>query len=108
MLRITARFLHALFRHATGKWLLLGSFVGAVCGTMAVLFTVALNLLAYVALRWGCGYDPSGPAGERHLFAPGGDGSVAWWMFLLVLPVGGLISGWLVYKLAPAAHGAGT
>jgi CIC family chloride channel protein len=86
--------------------------VGIVAGLGGYVFTVACQAVVRVSLDEVAGYRPHGPAGEA---------KVSWIpesssergpdrpLLLLVTPVvGGLLSGWLVFKFAPEAEGHGT
>ncbi len=90
---------------------LLGSavLVGIVAGLGAVLFSVACQLLVRISLDEVAGYDAKGPTGEariegiepsHHSFRP--------WLIPVTALVGGLISGFVVFKFAPEAEGHGT
>ncbi|MHC1586863.1 MAG: chloride channel protein [Candidatus Hecatellaceae archaeon] len=89
------------------RWVLLGALVGVVSGLGAAGF--------YFLLRGGCsfflgflaGVYPPLPAGETSVFHASG-GLLPWWALPLVPTLGGLLSGFLVYGLAPEAEGHGT
>ncbi len=83
--------------------------VGLVAGIGAVLFSGACHLVSHFALDAVIGYRPAAPAGEAELpwlhattrvFEP-------WW-FLVIPPLGGFLSGWMVFRFAPEAEGHGT
>jgi CIC family chloride channel protein len=88
----------------------LASVVGIVAGIGAIAFYIATRLVEHYALGALAGYYP-----EPH---PGGEPSFAWlvawdhplylWLLLLIPTLGGLISGVLVFTLAPEAEGHGT
>lgn len=91
----------------TGKWFLLPLIVGITAGLGAILFDVLGQTVSRFALAQISGFMPIGAKGEFHLyhapetaFSPG--------LLLLVMIVGGLLSGWLVYTFAPEAEGHGT
>jgi CIC family chloride channel protein len=81
--------------------------VGVIAGLGAVVFFVACQVVSHIALDLGAGYHPRGPGGEPPLFAEGTD-PLRPWMLLIVPTIGGLLSGLLVYTLAPEAEGHGT
>lgn len=81
--------------------------VGVVSGLGAIVFFTACQFVFHVALGLGAGYHPQTPAGESPLFGEAQTSSQPW-MLLLIPAVGGLISGFLVYSLAPEAEGHGT
>jgi H+/Cl- antiporter ClcA len=85
----------------------LGVIIGVVAGLGAIAFTVALRWATDFFLGVLAGYTPPAPAGEG---ATLGSGShfVRPWAIPLVVGLGGLISGILVFRLAPEAEGHGT
>ncbi len=89
------------------KWLVLGVVIGVVAGLGAVAFTAALRWATEFFLGLAGGYTPPAPAGEG---ATLGSGShlVRPWAIPLVVGLGGLISGILVFRFAPEAEGHGT
>lgn len=84
--------------------------VGVIAGLGAVLFYVATQVVAHHALGGIAGYHPEPhPAGEPLLtWLVGADAAFRPWLLLLVPTLGGLISGWLVFTIAPEAEGHGT
>ncbi|MCG6924121.1 MAG: chloride channel protein [Acidobacteria bacterium] len=88
--------------------LILDSVMLGVVGALgAQVFTVLLHLAEHVLLEGLAGYTPPGLPDEggvlRQLIGPHG----LWWIPLATV-LGGLISGVLVYALAPEAEGHGT
>src|SRR6516164_2443904 len=81
--------------------------VGIVAGLGAGAFYVFGQAVTYGALDWIAGYRPVHPGNEPEWFASTGH-VFRRWMLLLVPTVGGLLSGVLVYALAPEAEGHGT
>ena len=88
------------------KWLVLGVVIGVVAGLGAVAFTAALRWATDLFLGLAGGYTPPAPAGEG---ATLGSGShlVRPWVLPVIVGLGGLISGILVFSLAPEAEGHG-
>ena len=91
---------------------ILSVLVGLVTGSAAVLFYFATNHVEHLFLEtWG-GYRPPGEGAEAILAI--GDNmidslSMTHRWFLFAIPVlGGLVSGFLVFKFAPEAEGHGT
>ena len=87
------------------KWVLLAAGIGVVGGIGAILFYAGLELATQLFLGVLAGYAPPTPAGE------GGAAIVEAarsWALPLVVALGGLISGVLVYRFAPEAEGHGT
>lgn len=86
-------------------------FTGAVAGIAAVAFTAALELARFVCIEWAAGSPQLQPPGEV-LF----DFSASLqrasqerlWLLLLLPAIGGVVSGWLAWRWAPEASGAGT
>lgn len=89
------------------KWFLLSTVVGVVAGLGAIAFQYACQAVAHLALHLVAGYSPGEPLGETRIFGgPLGDFSPA--MLLLVITIGGVLSGLIVYTFAPEAEGHGT
>ncbi len=81
--------------------------VGIIAGVGAVVFFIACQIVSHFALDTLAGYHPQAPGGEPPLFAPGQE--VLRPLLLLVIPtIGGLISGFIVFTIAPEAEGHGT
>lgn len=89
------------------RWSLLFVGIGIIAGLGAVLFHYLTQLGLRFLLDGLAGYRPLGPPGEHHLLSPSETPFNRW--ILLFLPAfGGVLSGWLVYTLAPEAEGHGT
>ncbi|GEJ57135.1 chloride channel protein [Anaeromyxobacter diazotrophicus] len=88
-----------------GKWLLVGIAIGAVAGLGAVAFTWAIRGVTQLGLGTLVGWAPPGPVGE-------GGAAVSRmarpWLLPVLTTLGGLVSGVLVFGLAPEAEGHGT
>jgi CIC family chloride channel protein len=92
------------------RLLSLAFLLGVITGLGAIAFYLATQGVAHVALGKLAGYQP-----EPH---PGGEPSLPWlygavgafrpWVLLLLPMLGGLISGVLVFTVAPEAEGHGT
>ncbi len=88
----------------------LAALVGVVAGIGGIGFYLATRVVEHYALGVIAGYTP-----EPH---PGGEPTLAWlpaitrtlnpWLLLLIPTIGGLISGIIVFTLAPEAEGHGT
>ncbi len=92
------------------RLLALAMLVGFVAGLGAIFFYFTTQVAEQYALGSLVGYHPTPhPAGEPTLswVAPS-DHPIRPWLLLLVPTVGGLLSGVLVYTLAPEAEGHGT
>jgi H+/Cl- antiporter ClcA len=88
------------------KWLILGALIGVVAGLGAIVFSAALEGATKLLLGGIGGYTPPTPAGEGN--ALGSGGFTRPWAIPLVVGLGGLISGYLVFRFAPEAEGHGT
>ncbi len=91
------------------RLLALALLVGVIAGLGAVVFYIACVIVSHFGLESFAGYHPGGPKGEKPVpwlgetaapFVP--------WLLLVVPVVGGVLSGVLVYTLAPEAEGHGT
>ncbi|MEZ6053159.1 MAG: chloride channel protein, partial [Planctomycetaceae bacterium] len=96
---------------ASGKWIVLSILVGLVAGVGAILFHLAGQIVVETSLVHFASYAPREALGEHSVFGDHGipEGTVfSPWMIVLVMTVGGLLSGFLVYTYAPDAEGHGT
>jgi CIC family chloride channel protein len=85
--------------------------VGIIAGLGAVVFSAACQIVVHYALDIAVGYRPEGPVGEALLrwgWLKESDRVFNPWLLLLIAPLGGLLSGWLVFTYAPEAEGHGT
>lgn len=89
------------------KWLVLGTLIGIVAGLGAIAFTTALDWASSFFLGTLAHYTPPTPLGEGHTFGSGAHLAHPW-AIPLVVGIGGLISGVLVFTFAPEAEGHGT
>jgi chloride channel protein, CIC family len=88
------------------KWLILAALIGAIAGVGAIVFYAALQEATHLFLGVLAGYTPPSPAGEG---GSGGTGHyVRAWAIPLVVILGGLLSGFIVFTWAPEAEGHGT
>ena len=81
-----------------GKWIGMSTLVGLMGGLAAVGFKWLLAVLRENLLERATGLQAEGLGGLGN--------SV--WLVLLILPIGGLIVGWLTQRFAPEAEGHGT
>src|SRR6516162_1777208 len=81
--------------------------VGIIAGVGAIVFFVACQIVFHFSLDVLAGYHPHTPGGEPDLFGPS-DTVLRPWLLLIVPTIGGILSGFLVYTLAPEAEGHGT
>ena len=80
--------------------------VGVVSGIGAIVFFIACQVVFHYALGVGAGYHPHAPGGEPPLLADT-DTELRPWLLLVIPPLGGVLSGLLVFILAPEAEGHG-
>jgi H+/Cl- antiporter ClcA len=87
------------------KWIVLGGLIGVISGVGAAVFFAGLELAGRVFLGVLAGFTPASPTGEggAPISAAGRP-----WAVPLVVALGGLISGIIVFRLAPEAEGHGT
>ena len=87
------------------KWLFLSSAIGIVAGLGSVVFFYAIEWFTRLFLGGIVGYMPPSPVGEGSpLVVP----MTRAWLLPAVTALGGLISGLIVFNLAPEAEGHGT
>ncbi len=92
------------------KILALSVTVGIVAGLGSIIFYTLLQLMSSIFLEYICGLTMPKPFGEPPLIELPFDvtGSPRKWLLILIPTLGGLISGLIVYTLAPEAEGDGT
>ncbi len=90
-----------------GTLLILCAAVGVIAGLGAAGFHYLLAFTKHLCLDGLAGYRPSGPGGESLLFAESARPLSRWILFFLPA-LGGLVSGIIVFTLAPEAEGHGT
>ncbi len=86
---------------------MLASLIGVVAGLGAIAFDVLGQFVVRYSVTEFAGYQPLDAAGEHNRFEHRSD-FFSPWMIVVVMAVGGLLSGTLVYTFAPEAEGAGT
>ncbi|MEJ2189099.1 MAG: chloride channel protein [Acidobacteriota bacterium] len=88
-----------------GRWVVLSLLVGVVAGLGAAFLTWGINWLSSILLGHTVGFNVPGH---------GESSASTWlpptrpWMLLVVLPLAGLVVGWVVQTFAPEAEGHGT
>jgi len=87
------------------KWLTIGILIGCVAGIGSIIFYQLIAWITSFLLGDLVGYIAPVPGGEGTTVV---DGIKRLWMIPVVTTLGGLISGILVFKLAPEAEGHGT
>lgn len=95
---------------STGKWFVLAGMIGVVAGVGAIAFQFLGQAVHHYTLTTFAGFPPGEASGEYHFFEEAHDTAIQFrpWMTLLIMTLGGLASGALVYSLAPEAEGHGT
>ena len=88
------------------KWLTISVLIGVICGVGSILFYMAINLATDLFMGRAAGYTPPIPAGEGLTVAS--TTILRMWVVPVVTTVGGLLSGFIVFKWAPEAEGHGT
>jgi H+/Cl- antiporter ClcA len=88
------------------KWLVLGAVIGIIAGVGAIVFYEALVFATHVFLGVLVGYRVPTPIGEGDVSASATFSRP--WALPLVVALGGLVSGILVFSVAPEAEGHGT
>jgi chloride channel protein, CIC family len=92
---------------STGKWFVLSAVIGVVAGLGGIGFHIIGECVKQFTLASVVHMEPGEAAGESSIFEPI-EGAFHPWMLLVVMGVGGLASGLLVYTFAPEAEGHGT
>ena len=87
------------------KWLPIAVLIGIVAGVGAIVFFWAIQAATQLFLGQLVGYLPPSPAGEGNL---GITNMARPWVLPLVVALGGLVSGLIVFTWAPEAEGHGT
>ncbi len=88
------------------RWLILSTLIGVIAGLGAVVFYEALREATRLFLGILAGYHVPTPAGEGN--AAGSAHYARPWAIPLVVVLGGLLAGFLVFTWAPEAEGHGT
>lgn len=86
------------------KWLGMGLAIGIVAGLGAIVFTWSIDFCTHLFLGVA-GYTPPSALGEgTNTIQP----AKYPWLFPIILTIGGLVSGYIVFHTAPEAEGHGT
>ncbi len=81
--------------------------LGVIGALGAQVFTWLLRFSQELFLHRIAGYHPPSLPAEGGRLLPA-TGPNAWWLVLVAIGLGGLLSGWLIYTFAPEAEGHGT
>lgn len=87
------------------KWVILGALIGVVAGLGAIVFYEAIDIATRLLIEGIAGVDAPVPRGEGDPVIPEIGRR---WLIPAVVVLGGLISGFVVFTLAPEAEGHGT
>lgn len=87
------------------KWVVLATLIGIVAGVGAIVFYEAIRFVAHLGLGGIAGFYPPEPAGEGETVVRAIQHR---WLLPVVTTLGGLLSGLIVFTLAPEAEGHGT
>ena len=90
-----------------GRWMIYFVGIGIIAGLGSIAFHYLTQLGVHYFLDAIAGYRPPAPAGEHHLL-PATSREFSRWLLLILPALGGIISGVLVYTVAPEAEGHGT
>jgi CIC family chloride channel protein len=90
-----------------GRWFILGTIVGIVAGLGAIIFFTLMQACSYFFIDYLAGMRVEETAGEPALFGHATT-ELKRWMLVIIPAIGGLLSGFLVYRFAPEAEGHGT
>jgi CIC family chloride channel protein len=83
--------------------------VGVISGVGAIVFFTACQLVFHYSLSVLAGYEPTHPLGEPPFdLLPETAPYLVWWLLPIIPVVGGILSGFLVFSVAPEAEGHGT
>ncbi len=87
------------------KWVALSILIGIAAGLGSIIFYWSLTEVTRLLLGMGAGYIPPVSAGEGATMV---SGMARPWLLPIITAAGGLLSGLIVFNLAPEAEGHGT
>jgi chloride channel protein, CIC family len=90
------------------KWLFISTSIGLVAGAGAIAFLLAIQFSTNFFLGRLVGYFPPSAAGEGAIGTMSLWAAARPWLLPIITTLGGLVSGILVFTLAPEAEGHGT
>ncbi len=87
------------------KWIPIAVLIGVVSGVGAIVFDQAISFVSGIMLGGIAGYHPPTPFGEGGIMPTA---ILSPYLLPIVTTLGGLLSGMIVFGLAPEAEGHGT
>ena len=105
MASVSSRINAVIQRNYLAKWAVIGLFIGVIAGIGATLFYFTIQLVTNTMLGGITGFYPPNPAGESQSIA---SVNPNFWLIPVTAAIGGLVTGLVVYRLAPEAEGHGT
>jgi CIC family chloride channel protein len=87
------------------KWVTISILIGVAAGLGSIIFYWSLTEATKLLLGLGAGYAPPMPTGEGVTIV---SGIARPWLLPIITTIGGLLSGLIVFNLAPEAEGHGT
>jgi len=105
MLKLGFKFLSREEIRYFEKWIPIAILIGIISGIGAILFYWSIHLMTFVFLEQLSGYKPPVPGSEEQ---PIFELPQNPYMLPIITMIGGLISGFIVFKWAPEAEGHGT
>ncbi|MDG7008691.1 MAG: chloride channel protein [Nitrososphaerota archaeon] len=94
-----------LQRNYLAKWTVVGVLIGTIAGFGATAFYFLIQLTTNLFLGGITGFYPPNPTGESLALL---SNHPTYWLIPVSTALGGLVTGFLVYKFAPEAEGHGT
>lgn len=101
------RLLDMVNRGTVGKWVFIGTLIGIIAGLGSIALYEAINLVTHYLLFGLTGFNPpsTGSSGGLPDYTIG---HIRYALIPVSTVIGGIISGFLVYRFAPEAEGHGT
>jgi CIC family chloride channel protein len=90
------------------KWLFISASIGLVAGAGAIAFLLSIQFSTHLFLGRLVGYLPPDAAGEGTIGVMSLWAAARPWLLPIITALGGLVSGIIVFTLAPEAEGHGT
>jgi len=105
---ILKNFLKGLKLTQVGRIIIFSLLIGIISGLGAISLYLLIQFFSHYVLVKFCGYHFPGVFGEASIFKESTSTHLIRWRLLIVPAIGGLVSGFLVFKFAPEAEGHGT